>query len=53
VVFRQIDELTEDEYREHTVARIDARWLRGNRGTHTYNRDSRYEVIDGRRLRRR
>jgi hypothetical protein len=51
VVFRQIDELTQHDYRESTVARIDADWLSGNRGTHTYNRDSRYEVVDGRRLR--
>jgi hypothetical protein len=53
VVFRQIDELSEDDYRESTVGRIDSAWLRGNRGTHTYNRDSLYEVVDGRRLRRR
>ncbi len=53
VVFRQIDVLTTDDYRESTVGRIDAGWLSGNQGTHTYNRDAQYEVVDGRRLYRR
>jgi hypothetical protein len=46
-VLNRIEVLTETEYREVPVARIDASWIAGNLGTHTYNRDSDYEVVDG------
>ena len=51
VVFREIEELSAESYRERDVSRIDPGWLKRNRGTHTYNRDSAYEVVDGRRFR--
>src|SRR5215210_216536 len=50
VVFNRIDLLDEDDYRETAIGRIEPGWIGGNLGTHTYNRDSRYEVVDGRRL---
>lgn len=51
VVLNQIDVLSETEYAEHQVGRIDGSWLRGNIGTHSYDRDAEYEVLDGRTLR--
>jgi hypothetical protein len=55
VVFRRIEELSRERYREVEVevARIDPGWVKGNRGTHTYNRNAAYEVVDGRRFRAR
>ena len=50
VVFNRIDLLNDDEYRETAIGRIEPGWIGGNLGTHTYNRDARYEVVDGRRL---
>jgi hypothetical protein len=50
VVFNRIDFLDEDDYRETPIGRIEPAWIGGNLGTHTYNRDARYEVVDGRRL---
>jgi hypothetical protein len=49
VVLNRIDVLTEDDYSETPIASIDGSWKKGNIGTHTYNFDDRYEVIDGRR----
>jgi hypothetical protein len=46
-VLNRIEVLTGTEYREVSVARIDRSWIAGNLGTHTYNRDSTYEVVDG------
>src|SRR5205823_5942327 len=51
VILNRVDTLTEWAYQETPIARIGTDWLRGNRGTHTYNFDSRYEVVDGRRWR--
>lgn len=48
VVFRRVDELSPQSFSEHDVARIPATWLPGNLGTHTYDRDSLFEVVDGR-----
>ncbi len=60
VRFFRIDELSEDNFRETEIGAIEADWLPGNIGTHTFNFDDKYEVIDGRvrvlrgfRLRRR
>ncbi|HEX6506175.1 MAG TPA: hypothetical protein VF221_00935, partial [Chloroflexota bacterium] len=36
VVFTQIESLTPSEFRERPVARFEADWMPGNRGTHTY-----------------
>ena len=47
LVFSEIVTLTETEYEEREVGRIDPDWLAGNQGTHTYTRSSRFEVIDG------
>lgn len=53
VSLNRIDVLTDDAYRETPVARIDPDWRPGNLGTHTYNFDDVYEVIDGREWERR
>jgi hypothetical protein len=48
VILNRIDVLTERDYRETPVGRIDSSWRSGNLGTHTYNFDDLYEVVDGR-----
>jgi hypothetical protein len=50
VVFCEIDCLTPEDYRQHPIARISPGWSPGNLGTHTYNRCSSFEVVDGRWL---
>jgi hypothetical protein len=50
-VFNRIERMTETEYREVPVARIEPDWLPGNLGTHTYNSDGGIEAVDGYRLR--
>lgn len=47
--FSQVLVLTETEYREQPIARIEPGWLKHNLGTHTYNRSAQFEVIDGNR----
>jgi hypothetical protein len=47
VVMRRIVTLDEREYREETVSVLEPTWMPGLEGTHTYNRDARFEVIDG------
>jgi hypothetical protein len=49
ITLRRIEELSEVAYREVTAGRIEPHWLAGNRGTHTYNFDEAYEVLDARR----
>ncbi len=49
VVLNRIEELTELTYREAPIGRIGPDWLGGARGTHTYNFDGDYEVVDVRR----
>jgi hypothetical protein len=44
----RVDRLSDAEYRETEVAQITPDWLPGNVGTHTYNSDTAFEVIDGR-----
>ncbi len=48
VVFKRVLRLDRDGFEEEEIGRISPGWLRGNLGTHTYNRDSRFEVVDGR-----
>ena len=50
VVFNRIDVLTEAQYEEVAVGRIEPDWLPRNRGSHCYDFDDLYEVTDGRRL---
>jgi hypothetical protein len=45
--FLQVEALSTKEYRETPVSRIDTSWLPGLKGTHTYNCDARFEVLDG------
>jgi hypothetical protein len=49
VVFSRVDVLTETEYRETPVGRMEPDWRTGNLGTHCYTADSVYEAVDGRR----
>jgi hypothetical protein len=49
VVLNRIVEMSETVYREVAESRIGRDWLAGNRGTHTYNVDDGYEVLDARR----
>lgn len=49
VVLSRIDVLTEHQYSETPIERIGPEWRAGNRGTHTYNRDDSFAVVDGRR----
>jgi hypothetical protein len=46
-VLNRIDVLSETEYRETPMSRIEPGWLPGNQGTHTYARDGTFEVVDG------
>jgi hypothetical protein len=50
VKFNEIIELTETSYMERTVDELKPDWLKNNKGTHTYNFNEEYEVIDGRSL---
>jgi hypothetical protein len=50
VVLNQIDVLTEKDYAEHKIGTISPEWMPANRGTHTFNFSTRYEVLDGRTL---
>jgi hypothetical protein len=50
LVFNRIDVLTDDEYRETPVGRVEPDWFPGLVATHTYNFGSDVEVIDGKRL---
>lgn len=47
LVFSEVVRLTETEYEERPIARIDPGWAKGNHGTHTYSRSERFEAIDG------
>lgn len=47
LVFSEVQVLSETEYREKPMARLDPGWLPRNLGTHTYTRSGRFEVIDG------
>jgi hypothetical protein len=47
IVFSEIVTLSETEYKERPIARLDPDWVKGNLGTHTYTRTDQFEVIDG------
>jgi hypothetical protein len=47
LVFSEVVSLTDTEYRERPIARLDPGWVRGNLGTHTYTQTEQFEVIDG------
>lgn len=48
VRFQRIDVLDEQRFALTELGMVGPDWLPGNVGTHTYNCDDRYEVIDGR-----
>lgn len=48
VVLREIDVLSPTEYREHSIGSIEPEWMPGNVGTHTYDFNEDFEVVDGR-----
>jgi hypothetical protein len=48
VVFNRVDVLSETDYRETTVGRLDRGWRRANLATHTYARSDVWEAVDGR-----
>jgi len=50
VSLNRVEVLSETDYHEVPVGAISREWVSDNRGTHTYNRSPRYEVLDGRRL---
>lgn len=47
LVFSEVLNLSETEYDEQPIARLDPGWVRGNLGTHTYTRTEQFEAIDG------
>ena len=47
VMFNRIVQLTPTDYAEVPAGRMGPGWLRGGLGTHTFNSDSEYEVVDG------
>jgi hypothetical protein len=49
VSFREIDELSESDYAEHEIARLEPAELGSARATHTYASDGRFEAVDLRR----
>lgn len=51
IQFFEVVELTRDFFKEELVGRIDPVWLRGLKGTHTYNASATIEVIDGKTFR--
>ncbi|MEH7495888.1 glucosamine inositolphosphorylceramide transferase family protein, partial [Neobacillus niacini] len=53
VKFNEIVELTEVIYSERFLYEIKPDWSKNNKGTHTYNFNEDYEVIDGRISQRR
>jgi hypothetical protein len=50
VWFNRVDVLSETDYREVPVQRIDPDWLPGNLATHTYNQNEDFEVLDAQLL---
>jgi hypothetical protein len=51
VVFNRIMVLDPENYDEVTMGRLGPEWLDASVGAHTYNFDSEYEVVDGKRMR--
>ena len=50
VTFNEILRLSPTEYRERQVGRLGPTWTPGLTGAHTFNSDSRYQVVDGQKL---
>lgn len=50
VTFNQIRRLSRTEYEEHQIGKLLPDWGPRLCGTHTYNSNSKFEVVDGRRL---
>ncbi len=50
VSFNRVDTLTSCDYREVPVGNISAEWRPGNLGTHTWNQNEDFQVVDGRTL---
>jgi len=48
ITLNRIDVMTEHEYEESPVGRLEPSWHPRLRGTHTINRSAHYEVTDGR-----
>jgi hypothetical protein len=53
VVFSRIDELSETDYCEAPLGRLEPSWHASNLGTHTYTRSELWEALDGRAWMRR
>jgi hypothetical protein len=53
VKFNEIVELTEEAYNEQLLSEMKPNWLKNNKGTHTYNFNEDYEIIDGKIVGRR
>jgi hypothetical protein len=52
VKFNEIVDLSEEAYSEKLLYEMKPDWYKNNKGTHTYNFNDEYEVIDGRRMKR-
>jgi hypothetical protein len=50
IVIHRIEVLSEADFREVVVRRIDPEWFPGNLATHTLNRDGDFEVLDAKIL---
>lgn len=50
VKFNEILMLTEEKYRERLITELKPNWLKNNKGTHSYNFNEDFEVIDGRSM---
>ena len=46
LVFSEVVKLTETEYEERTVSRMEPESFAGGVANHTYNRTERFEVVD-------
>ena len=51
MVVNEVTRLTESEFQERPVSYLSPSWRPGLLGTHTWNESSRYQVLDGVRLR--
>jgi hypothetical protein len=47
ILFNRVEVLSETDYRETTIGRLERGWRHGNLGTHTYSRSELWEAVDG------
>ena len=47
ISFNRIEVISETDYRESRIGKMDHNWIPGNLGTHTYSRGAGIEMIDG------